>query len=712
MADDAMFFAQVFSIGSYMGLQQDFDGARKVRFSIWDATAFRVSVVEGAQCRPFGGEGVGMTCTIPYAWEAGRWYGLRIRMLDSDAEGQWWGAWVLDDARQEQRVGDIRAPSPGLITSTSTFNEYYGWAEGFSCGQPPPSAIHVYQPIVNDDRSRAASSGGGLLRCSGGRVTELWNGELARLDLHADRVAGTVPAQPPVPIDLVDGVDLVVHSPRTDSGLVVAPERSFTFTADVRNLGTESAFAARLDYFRSNDSAISVADTRIGSVPIGGLSASAAMSASLEVKAPAEVGSYYFGACVGGVAQERHSDNNCSTAVRVTFETRTPETRDPDKDFSTLSAAGNNEPYGLWSDGTTMWVSDWLDGKLYAYSMATRERDPGRDFDTLLAAGNDSPRGIWSDGATMWVADFVDRKVYAYSMATRSHAPDKDFDPVRAAGSAGIWADGVTMWVADFFESKLYAHSTATRGHDPDKDFNTLLAAGNHHPEGIWSDGVTMWVTDNGGSGEHAGGPRNKVYAYSIATQSREPSRDLNTLYVAGNHRPRGLWSDGATMWIADVLEDKLYAYHLGGTPGNGLTPEQYERYRETWETTAGGGSTRSSELDPDAAASHRIAFTDHPLRAGTPLKAVHFRELRMRIAALRAREGLPAVQWTDPALAAGVTPIRRVHLTELRAALDTVYEALGRSRPSYTDAAVTAGATTIRTLHLIELRAAVTALE
>ena len=106
-------------------------------------------------------------------------------------------------------------------------------------------------------------------------------------------------------------------------------------------------------------------------------------------------------------------------------------------------------------------------------------------------------------------------------------------------------------------------------------------------------------------------------------------------------------------------------------------------------------------------------AFTDHPVERGvTPVKAIHFLELRARIDALRTGAGRPAFGWTDPVLTPGATPIRRVHLTELRAALSEAYAAAGRAAPAYTDPEVTAGATVIRAAHLMELRAAVAALE
>ena len=63
----------------------------------------------------------------------------------------------------------------------------------------------------------------------------------------------------------------------------------------------------------------------------------------------------------------------------------------------------------------------------------------------------------------------------------------------------------------------------------------------------------------------------------------------------------------------------------------------------------------------------------------GTPVKAIHFLELRARVDALRTRAGLPVFGRTGPTLIPGVTPIGRVHLTELRSALAAAYAVAGR---------------------------------
>ena len=105
--------------------------------------------------------------------------------------------------------------------------------------------------------------------------------------------------------------------------------------------------------------------------------------------------------------------------------------------------------------------------------------------------------------------------------------------------------------------------------------------------------------------------------------------------------------------------------------------------------------------------------FTDDPLRPGvTPVRAIHFMELRARIDLLREAAGLQRFRWADAALRAGTTPIRLVHLLELRSALAEAYAAAGRSVPRWTDRAPVAGNAPIRAVHVTELRDAVAALE
>lgn len=234
--------------------------------------------------------------------------------------------------------------------------------------------------------------------------------------------------------------------------------------------------------------------------------------------------------------------------------------RNPARDFDGLRNAGNTSPQGLWSNGTTMWVADGADGKLYAYKMSDKTRDPLKDFDTLSAAGNNLPTGIWSDGTTMWVTDWQDTKIYAYRMSDKSRDPDKDFDTLSAAGNirpTGIWSDGSTMWVSDTADT-IFAYKISDRSRNPAKDFNIRSLIGNRYVQDIWSDGATLWAADFAGSRG-----ADKLYAFSLSKRNRDAAKDFNTLEAAGNNQPRGLWADGTTMWVADAKNDKIYAYRL-----------------------------------------------------------------------------------------------------------------------------------------------------
>ena len=350
------------------------------------------------------------------------------------------------------------------------------------------------------------------------------------------------------------GLDQITQAP--DLLLSVSPESvsttasaTFTLTARITNYGVSSTPMSTLRWYRSTDRTLETTDTLLGTATVGSLAAGGGLTLSNMLSAPGTAGTSYYGACADAVTGEHYTGDNCFV-VAVTVSTH-PHL--PASDFNTLSAAGNDHPAGLWSDGTTLWVADDFDGKLFAYKTSDKTRDATKDF--TLAAGNTDPTGLWSDGATMWVAGDGGDKIFAYRMSDGAHDSAKDFNTLRDAGNrnpGGIWSDGTTMWVADSADNKLYAYVLESKAHDPTKDI--ALTGGNADPRGLWSDGTTLWVADI---------RDDKLYAYTLENGNRDSAKDFTAIVLraAGNTDPQGLWSDGATMWVADEIDDKLYAY-------------------------------------------------------------------------------------------------------------------------------------------------------
>ena len=256
--------------------------------------------------------------------------------------------------------------------------------------------------------------------------------------------------------------------------------------------------------------------------------------------------------------------------VRTTFDHSTQE-------FNTLSAAGNR-PYGFWSDGTTMWVThspnysggDTSSPKLFAYNMATKARDSAKDFNTLDAAGNGHPRGLWSDGTTMWVTDHIDHKAYAYNMDTKARTPGEDFNTPNNGGTHGIWSGGTAIWVANHSFRSISAYDFESKERRPDEDFKSDLffSAGVRAITGIWSDGTTMFVADS---------VKKKIFAFWLSTKLPDPDRDINFQDVDVGVGPSGIWSYGSTMWVSSAGHAKIYAFELpdeSGPPPDTLSVE------------------------------------------------------------------------------------------------------------------------------------------
>ena len=232
-----------------------------------------------------------------------------------------------------------------------------------------------------------------------------------------------------------------------------------------------------------------------------------------------------------------------------------------DDDLDGLIAAGHEEAAGIWSNGTTIWVTDPGNKRLTAYNR-DGTRNSSEDFNALAEGQNAQPAGIWSNGTTMWVADGYLGNLFAYNISDKRRDTTRDIrtfilDP------GGVWSDGTTIWVLNAQDATILAFNISSRSIDSAKEFQTLADASNQTPTGIWSDRTTMWVTDANDD---------KVYAYNMSDKQRDDTKDFNTLGLAGNHDAYGLWSDHTTMWITDQVDRKVYSYNKPLSADNSLS--------------------------------------------------------------------------------------------------------------------------------------------
>ena len=122
-------------------------------------------------------------------------------------------------------------------------------------------------------------------------------------------------------------------------------------------------------------------------------------------------------------------------------------------------------------------------------------------------------------------------------------------------------ANTVTITVTDGSDSDTYELSvnravTTQYGWKADDDFDTLKLADNNTPRGIWYDAATatVYVCDL---------DADKVYAYN-PDGTRDSGKDFDV-----SSSPNGIWSDGTTLWVADNSVEKLLAYTLASRTAN-----------------------------------------------------------------------------------------------------------------------------------------------
>ncbi len=263
--------------------------------------------------------------------------------------------------------------------------------------------------------------------------------------------------------------------------------------------------------------------------------------------------------------------------------------------------SGHDTPSGLWSDGATLWIAengDGADDAIYAYDLKSGERVEEREFE--LDARNRAPRGLWSDRTIIWVADSGRNRLFAHNLESGERLPERDLELAeRNRDARGIWSDDETMWVLDGGKDALFAYDLATG--DPTAEY--ALDSTNGDPHGLFFDGVTFWVSDHGAK---------RLFAYRLAAgedgeaelgRNRDEEFPNTILSRASNNSPRGIWSDGDVMYVADESDDKVYTYNmpdaidarLATLTLSGVDFGEFEPGATEYEGTAGEGVTQTT---------------------------------------------------------------------------------------------------------------------
>ena len=228
--------------------------------------------------------------------------------------------------------------------------------------------------------------------------------------------------------------------------------------------------------------------------------------------------------------------------------------------------SSHDTPTGSWSDGVTLWLAengDGADDAIYAYDLESGERREELEFE--LDDANRAPRGVWSDRTTIWISDSGQDRLFAYDLASGERLPDSDIALTeRNAGPRGIWSDGANMWVLDGGKNALFAYDLASG----ERLTEYSLDPSNDDPRGLWSDEVSVWVSDDGAK---------RLFAYRLPVPSQEEraadaelpalervgDENFTELSSSSNNSPRGIWSDGDVMYVADESDDRVYSYNM-----------------------------------------------------------------------------------------------------------------------------------------------------
>lgn len=242
--------------------------------------------------------------------------------------------------------------------------------------------------------------------------------------------------------------------------------------------------------------------------------------------------------------------------------------------------ASFNQPNGIATDGSNLYVADTANNRIRKVVIATGEvttlagwETEGSQDGSGTEALFSQPFGIAVDGRNLYVADSGNNLIRKIVIATREvttlagsgepGAIDATATGALFKGPMGIATDGSNLYVADYYNNKVRkiviasgkVTTLAGSGSEGAAD-GTGTAASFNHPIGITTDGENLYVTD------YANHKIRKIVIASgvvttLAGSGTAGSAD-GTGTAASFNNPGHLAADATNLYVADTYNQKI----------------------------------------------------------------------------------------------------------------------------------------------------------
>ncbi len=249
---------------------------------------------------------------------------------------------------------------------------------------------------------------------------------------------------------------------------------------------------------------------------------------------------------------------------------------------ATGTAASFNYPYGITTDGTSVFVADLLNNKIRKVEIATGivstlagSGVSGSTDATGTAATFNFPSDLTTDGVNLYVSEFGNRKIRKIVIATGvvttlagsgvSGSTDATGTSASFTQPYGITTDGVNVYVADNYKIRQIVIATsvvttlAGSGVSNSVD-GTGTSASFVHPDQMTSDGTNLYLADSvSGSGFNT--IRKIVISTGVVTTlagSSSPGSTNGTGVSALFNGPSSITSDGSSLYVADLYNNQI----------------------------------------------------------------------------------------------------------------------------------------------------------